>query len=136
MYQTINILIILIFIISLIVKIKNPNSIKFRTKDYLSKLSELEKTELIPYIRGILFIGLAIPALIWIGQVSFESMFNKTDQTYSAIGYCYSNNECRHLIINAPIQTKEQRQALIKNQITPLLFKKLDDSQQVDLNNK
>lgn len=84
------------------------SQIKFKLKDYLDKLNEEERNELIPYIKGVLTIGLLIPTLTWIifniSDLLLDKLSNRKPQTnvYASIGFCYTNHDCRHNILDNP----------------------------------
>lgn len=82
------------------------SQVKFNLKDYLDKLNEEERHKLIPYVKGMLIIGLLIPTLTWIifniSDLLLDKLTNRKAQTnvYASIGFCYTNIDCRHNILD------------------------------------
>ena len=112
MYQVVNILIIGFVAVYLL---KNKRSwVKLKLNDYLLKLGDVERKELVHYLKVLFIIGLFIPALIWAMDAGGNLLMNKLQQTkveevhaYEYIGHCYVIKDCRHIVLNNPVQTDE-----------------------------
>ena len=95
--------------------LRNKNGqIKLRLGNYLAKLRDAEKKELAPYLRGIFIIGISIPVFVWAIDAGSSLILNKLQQTkaeqihaYESMGRCYANKDCRHIVLNNPVQTDQ-----------------------------
>lgn len=115
MYPYINIFIL--SIIGVVLLFGNKDKvIKFRVSNYLSRLSPNEKKEIIPYLKGILIVGLLAPAMMWLlvdvfGDMLLRKIYPPREelyQAYSYIGRCFASKDCRNKLPNAQIKTDDQ----------------------------
>lgn len=89
------------------------SKIKFKLKDYLNELNDNEREKLLPYINGVFTIGLLVPILTLVICNFSDSLLDKLAHTdkkslvneYASIGVCYSNQDCRHNILDNQINT-------------------------------
>jgi len=114
MYPYINIFIIMVFG-GLLLFGNKDKVIKFKVSDYLSKLSPSEKKNLLPYLKGVLIIGLLAPALVWLvvdifGDMLLRKIYPPHEglyQAYQYIGWCFVDHNCRNQLPNNQIKTND-----------------------------
>ena len=117
MFQIVHLIIIVFVAVCILRNKRSP--VKLKLNDYLLKLGDVERKELVHYLKGIFIIGLFIPALVWAMDAGGNLLMNKLQQTkvedvhaYEYIGHCYVIKDCRHIVLNNPVQKDEDVVAL------------------------
>lgn len=102
---------IVIVVVLLLLTDKNK-SVNFRFKAYLASLNNSSRNIMMPYFKGVFILGLLFGLLIAFTEDGCELLINKVQQTkverihaYEYIGRCYVDKNCRHIVVENPVQT-------------------------------